>query len=402
MGKKMKNLLPFLIVILSMSIYAQEPQYWQKIDFEFDSDIKQIDMFQNPDGYWNVINNSFIILNSLDQIFYFSSVNQTPILIKIPDSNLVISKVKIVCNWDTTFIFVITENNNLLLTKDFGTTWKVFSDEIDNTEVTDIADYWDHYGHPLYNTSICISNTLGETYISKDFGNSWQKIINGLKDEKINQLIINSDGHIYAITKNNKLFVFIEHQNSWNIIEDLNENKIIKELRLINSSTSYVYLNEDNKLKYKEENQEIRIIGDSVVITCFTITEWAYLTTLFQFNKLPDGYLIIFGTDKNGIFLSCYWAGNYYEPEQYGDELTGKTITDIETNSLTCPSLCLVGTDDGEVYYSEFHYEPGNVQSNYNKLLNLNIIPQPAINKTGLSFTLPNNSKLSIKLYTTH
>ncbi|MFC2130811.1 T9SS type A sorting domain-containing protein [Bacteroidota bacterium] len=385
----MKKIIPLLFVILSMSLFAQEPQYWEKIDFEFDSGIKIIDIYQNYEDYSDNRDNAFIVVSQNNNLYYFEDYQLSGTLVKGLDTNIEISKAKIIRTQDSTYIFIITNERKLLYTSNFGESWKIITKEIDNSEVIDLA-YWNFYDYNM----ICIANTNGEAYLSSDYGITWNINTKGIEEKKITHLT-SARNAIYCLTEGKGIYQIYSYiDNDWENTSEISEENLIKDFRIFYSS-SYVYLDEEQKLKYEDHEVEI---DDSITITCFTVSEWYFLVFGIQDDPLPFDYCIIFGTDKHGV----YFSGNYHEEtNQISNELYGMKITDIETNSISNPSLCLVGTDDGNLYYGLFPNDPGDVASTSINPLKLKITPHPIKNKARLNFTLPNNSHLSIKLYNT-
>ncbi|MFH1050582.1 MAG: T9SS type A sorting domain-containing protein [bacterium] len=392
----MKKLIPLLLVLMSVSLFSQESVYWEKIDFQFDSGIKIIDMYQNIEGYHFDVDNAFIIVTQNNKIYLFEDILTPGIFLNNLDTNIIISKAKIIRTFDSTFIFLISSDNKLMMTRDFGSSWKIFGSEIDNSYITDIA-YWNSHEYYEFST-ICISNTFGEAYITKDYGSTWQRKINGLQNNKITHLSA-SDHMIFCLTEDNSQYSLYENLDSWEKQTDISEINNIKEIRILENSF-FVYMDENQKLKYPENQQKLKEveITNNIPITCFTVSQWYFLVLGVEKDPLPFNYFIIIGTDKHGVYFHNISKDS---AEQISNELIGLTITDVETNSLINPAICLIGTKEGELYYGYFPDPPDNVAQNSENNLYLKFSPQPASTKAQLSFTLPMESRVSVKLYNT-
>jgi|GEM_PF-3749706 len=376
----MKKLVTLFLVLLSVGLYSQEPKYWEKIDFEFDSGIKQID-FAKP-----LIENKkyiqpYIILTDNNSIYFFSKFNNQGEKIISEFQNGVIKEANIIYqNQDTNSILILTDDQHLFITKDMGMSFVEINDEIENSKVNTI----DKSGNIFW-----VGTEESGAFYCDVNGKSWKNFKTGIENKKILEMH-NSYHGIFCLTNENQIFRRKFNMNIkdyiWETYKTSDLNDRIHDFE-IGYEGSLIFIDESNNL-----------VGDNIQsfngknVTCFSSFELRI--PLFNMNiAIPWNIVLIIGTELNGLW-GCDWDSHGCK---FGNELLDEIISDIEVNDVINPDLCLVGTKKGELYYSRFYVNA--VQDNSTNELHTQISPQPACTKARLSFNLPSESNISVKVF---
>ncbi len=383
----MKKLIPLLLVLMSVGLYSQEAKYWEKIDFQFDSGIKKINFYPN---YYYGQTDPFLIVTENNSIYYFADYKIPGQKINFDEVNTDIKDAQITFEDYNAYIYILTEDGRLFESNNFGLEWKQILDEIDGKNVNCMSYCLQFYGK---NYSLIIGTDNG-IYINND-KLKWGKLDSGLVDKNILYLGFQLKYWVtYCLTKDGKFYDYNGYgyieRNLWESHFSIDSNDKINKVGRNNNS--YVYLNNNNEL-YTYSTIKIDL-GDSITITSFA-TYIMILSGIIKDNQIPWEYPYIIGTKQHGVYLYCY-LNNIV---QLSDEFYGVEITEITVNREVSPYICLLGTKNGEVYFSEF--TPTLIEDNYSNEIHTQISPQPASTKARLSFTLPVESRVSVKIYNT-
>jgi hypothetical protein len=192
----MKNLIPIIIVILSMNLFAQKPHYWEKIDFVFDSGIKIIDYYE---GFTN--SNPLIIATDRNQIVYYQFYYRDGLEI---DNSLIVGDIKdahIIKNDSLTLILILTENNTLYMSRNLGEIWDIID------SVTNVATIYPERNLNYMDEIVIITKINGDVLISYDYCISWENINQELKQNMIKQLFV-SYLNVHALTDDYKIYTY--------------------------------------------------------------------------------------------------------------------------------------------------------------------------------------------------
>jgi hypothetical protein len=379
----MKKIILLLLAVLSTSLFSQSPKYWEKIDFQFDSGIKFIHFDMEPYSYYPDYDKFFVVTDS-NSFCLFDSIKAVPKIIKVKIPDCTIKDAQILIYHDTTFIYLITEDKRLFLSDDLGVHWNQIISEIDSCYVNCMLISDSYNG---INTPIIIGTENNGIYIKSSIA-KWENLSEGLDNKNV--LFIKNSwkfGTHYCMTNDGKIYDDVN--SKWEPYQTFDINKTFKDIGEL--FHSYLLLNDDYELY---NDQQKIVLSDSIKITCFS-SYMAWALTIISNDQIPYRYPLIIGTKQNGI----YFYDQFDSFTQLSNELFGKDITDIELNNLNNPNLCLVGTKDGELYYGNIEKPPTDVNEHVHNALLSTISPQPASTKAKLSFTLPENLRVSVKLF---
>ncbi|MFH1050575.1 MAG: T9SS type A sorting domain-containing protein [bacterium] len=394
----MKKLIPLLLVIISVSLHSQEPKYWEKIDFQFDSGIKSIIYDKISGDYYSHTMNPFLVSTELNKLYFFENYKSLPIIVNQNLSNINIREVQIIkMNSQDYVIFLISTTKKLFVTHDLGLSWEEILTEKYNIEINSIIitkEYRKYYSYYFY-----IATDSNGVFVSNDSLKTIELIANTDTIKYIEKFYPSID-FINWLTKDNNLITYYSDFQSWSVI-DLSDYSNISNLKFIHNNFFFLG-NERNIVINYDVNQDKIILDFSEklkdTITAFNIRPIYYLTTIkLLTDSIPWLDDLIIGTKNSGIFTYNFWNSSL---SQESDELNDKTISLIETDDISEPQLILVGTKEGELFYALVK-PPVSVEDKSQNSLSTFIFPQPASTKTRLSFTLPMESRVSVQLFNT-
>ncbi|MFC2130814.1 T9SS type A sorting domain-containing protein [Bacteroidota bacterium] len=379
----MKKLIPFLLVILSMSLFSQEPTYWEKIDFEFDSGIKFISLR-------NHINYPFVVTTDSSSVYYFDNYDDEGIkLVNTPSSD--IKESHLLLKNDTNIIFILTEDKRLFVTANYGNSWQQIDNEVNNSSINSIAIIVD---------MIVIGTGIRGAYACDSYPNSWKQIKNGLENRAITELFTDQS-RFYCLSDDKKVLWCNPHSQDsikWFIEQDLFNFKVIKNIK--KRGFELVFFDENNSIIVLDDfgsKQEIQM-SDSIIATCFAAHGLHCLVLSGTTDEIPYGANLLIGTKNHGIYSTFLSHPYNSSMNNLSSELMNEEISFLVFNEDIFSSFCMAGTAIGNLYYAFVNTASVNEYSTISKV---NIFPQPSNGKSTLIFTLPKISNISIKLYNT-
>ncbi len=411
----MKKLILLLLVLMSVSLHSQEPKYWEKIDFQFDSGIKLIDHINshfNRHYYWNtegpLYTGPFIVVTDSNSIYYCEYINYKNIQrVKINGNlpKMSIKKVLINANYNNLKeIYLLSNEYQLYVTFDLGQNWELINKEIDDSEVTDIAITEDDYKNYI---ALLVGTKKNGSYMFKFDDKNWIHVTDGIENREIIELFTSSNPYTFCLTDSNEIMSYVDVYNRdsiyWGKYVDLVGYKNIHNL----SSSffwGYNYFQDSSNniwcINYEQEISRLNL-PQKIEITCHVYHDvfWNYGMGLYNEFINPFNNFII-GTQKDGIYFYDNRGidnGNYF---QVSYEFRDVPISVIEINSMVNPTLILVGTNEGDLYWGGM-IDPLNVPNINQDILQAQISPQPTSTKARLNFTLPEESRVSVKIYNT-
>ncbi len=207
-------------------------------------------------------------------------------------------------------------------------------------------------------------------YRSLDSGATWTRIMNGLGDERVNDLSTYSDEIIFAITSSGKRFKSTNNGNNWQSITDSASNQIFTSISVDSSGNLWagtsgggMFRSSDSGFNWNQSNIGMCNVkttgiasivkdlifagtdGGGIYTTCDNGETWLSknhgLNCVFinSISKVLDS--VLFACTDNGIFYSSDYGENWYERN------TG--LTSLNVNCLTSNSngILFSGTTGG-------------------------------------------------------
>ncbi|MFC2129877.1 T9SS type A sorting domain-containing protein [Bacteroidota bacterium] len=380
----MKKLIPFLFVILSMSLFAQESTYWEKIDFEFDSGIKVI--YCTPNAF-----DVFVVTDSNSIYKFIWSYGS----LSFKDSYKTNLSIKAIREYNG-YLYAVTENHKLFYKYETNqqNPFIEIAAEVDSSKINCIT----FEPHSPDIRELMIGTNGNGIYYFDESNSKWINVSTGIKNKNIIDFIYGS-GMSSCFTDDN--IIYKVSSSSCYPSDTLKSESPVVKIFSYGMFSADIYLNDNGQLYYKTNFEQGKFNLDSTqLVKCFTAHDYNVLcSSQLIYNKIPSLYNLLFASLNDTIYSvwdaaaqpcdDCYSAFSYL-----------KNISTIEFNRFFDPFLCIAGTKDGKLYLGTVEI-PSTVNEQNTNILNTIIEPQPSANVSKLYFTLPLNSELSIKLYNT-
>lgn len=287
-------------------------------------------------------------------------------------------------------ILVGTHHEGLFRSDDGGKNWD--------------KDY-SFYGKDIYAFT---ADKSGELYLgasdgvyrSEDDGTSWQKISSGMANESIRSLIIDENGIIFSGNANDAIYRSVDGGETWKPAK----------VGIINHATPLSFFIDENSILYAATHLGIYKSVNETNDYSISIRVDPAKKPVLDWNESHEFTVTVLDDLENPVSNIEVVINNGLtgQPETKKTNTQGQVIYEVsipeETESKDY-EFTFKATDEtyGETeellrLINVFH-QPGAVNANLAELVNLNVFPNPFVERVNIEFTLDRPEYVSIIIY---